>query len=94
MLRDRLVCGIADNVIQKRLLAEDPLTLTKALDISKGMESAAKMPPLLVQIMYMQVLPKYTNLGSPQQTVIVVANRDIIQACANSSVICVASWDI
>ena len=42
MLRGRLVCGIADNFIQKRLLAEDPLTLAKALEIAKGMESAAK----------------------------------------------------
>ena len=36
MLRDGLVCGIADNVNQKRLLAED------SLEIAKGMESAAK----------------------------------------------------
>ena len=32
---------IAD-VIQKRLLTEDPLTLAKALEIAKGMESPAK----------------------------------------------------
>ena len=42
MLRNRLVCGIADNVNQKRLLAENPLTLAKALEIAKKMESAAK----------------------------------------------------
>ena len=42
MLRDKLVCGIADNVIQKRLLAEDPLTLAMVLENAKGMKSAAK----------------------------------------------------
>ena len=42
MLRDRLVCGIGDNVIQKRLLAEDPLTLAKAMELAQGMEVAAK----------------------------------------------------
>ena len=50
MLRDRLVCGIADNVIQKKLLAEDPLSLAKALEIAKRMESAAKNSLLSIQI--------------------------------------------
>ena len=48
MLRDRLVCGIEDNVIQKRLLA-DPLTLAKSLKIAKRMESAAKNSATLNQ---------------------------------------------
>ena len=42
MLRDRMVCGIADNIIQKKLLVEDPLTLAKALEIANEMELAAK----------------------------------------------------
>ena len=42
MLRDRLVCGINDNAIQRRLLGETPpLTFQKAFDISHGMEMAA-----------------------------------------------------
>ena len=41
MLRDRVVCVIADNVIKKRLLTEDPLILDKAQEIAKRMESAA-----------------------------------------------------
>ncbi len=41
MLRDRLVCGINDYVIQYRLLGEATLSFTKAMEIAQGMESAA-----------------------------------------------------
>ena len=40
MLRDRLVCGIEDNRIQHRLLAEPSLTLQKAFDLALALESA------------------------------------------------------
>ncbi|XP_048105239.1 uncharacterized protein LOC125298505 isoform X2 [Alosa alosa] len=40
MLRDRLVCGINNDAIQRRLLGETP-PLKKALEISFGMEMAA-----------------------------------------------------
>ena len=42
MLRDRLVCGVSDIQIQWKLLAERTLTFTKALEISQGLETAAK----------------------------------------------------
>ena len=42
MLRDRLVCGINDDRIQQRLLAEPILDFAKALQIALAMESAAK----------------------------------------------------
>ena len=42
MLRDRLVCGIADTQIQRRLLAESKLTLKKATELALGMEAAVK----------------------------------------------------
>ncbi|XP_039519644.1 uncharacterized protein K02A2.6-like [Pimephales promelas] len=41
-LRDRLVCGLRSEAIQKRLLSESNLTLQKATEISVGMELAAK----------------------------------------------------
>ena len=41
-LRDRFVCGIRSETIQKRLLAEDGLTVTNALTIAQGMEAADK----------------------------------------------------
>ena len=40
MLHDRLVCGIENNHIQRRLLAEPGLTLEKAVEISIAMEAA------------------------------------------------------
>ena len=40
MLRDRLVCGLADTNIQRKLLAETDLTLDKALGTARAMEAA------------------------------------------------------
>ena len=42
MLRDRFVCGIADSVVQKRLLSESDLTFTKAVSIAQAAELADK----------------------------------------------------
>lgn len=42
MLRDRLVCGINENAIQRRLLSESQLTFISALNIAQAMESANK----------------------------------------------------
>ena len=42
MLRDRLVCGIRDGCIQKRLLAEPELTFRKAFDLCQANEMAEK----------------------------------------------------
>jgi hypothetical protein len=39
-LRDRLVCGLKSEHAQKRLLSEENLTLTKALQIAQSMEAA------------------------------------------------------
>ena len=40
MLRDRLICGINDARIQRRLLAEAEIDFPKALQIAQAMESA------------------------------------------------------
>ena len=42
LLRDRIVCSINDENIQRRLLAEKMLTLDSALGIAVGMENARK----------------------------------------------------
>ena len=42
MIRDRLVCGINDDQIQRRLLAEPKLTLKRAVEIAIAMELAVK----------------------------------------------------
>ena len=42
MLRDRLVCGVNDSQIQRRLLSERNLTFAKALELAQGLETASK----------------------------------------------------
>ncbi|CAB4026015.1 PREDICTED: uncharacterized protein LOC109593185 [Paramuricea clavata] len=42
MIRDRLVCGINNEKIQRRLLAEPELTYKKAVELSLAMQSASK----------------------------------------------------
>ena len=42
MLRDRLVCGISDDSIQRRLLSESSLSFQKPLEIAQGHEAAAR----------------------------------------------------
>ena len=42
MLRDRLVCGMNDDRIQRRLLLEITLNFKKAYEIAVEMEIAAK----------------------------------------------------
>ena len=43
MIRDRLVCGVNDNSIQKRLLTEGhKLSLSKAISIAQSYETAEK----------------------------------------------------
>ncbi len=47
MLRDRLVCGINEDSIQKRLLAEPNLTYKKAVELARGLETADRNAQLL-----------------------------------------------
>ena len=42
MLRDHIVCGINDTIIQLRLLSEKELSFKTALELAQGMESAAE----------------------------------------------------
>ena len=42
MLRDRLVCGVCDTGVQRRLLAEPNLTFKKAFEICQSAEVAEK----------------------------------------------------
>ena len=42
MLRDRLVVGIDNEAIKRRLLSETTSTFKKALELAQGLEAAAK----------------------------------------------------
>ena len=39
-LRDRFVCGLSSEAIQRRLLSEPKLTLAKVMEFAQGMEAA------------------------------------------------------
>ena len=41
-LRNRFVCGLSNKAIQRRLLSEPDLTLTKAMELAQGMEAAER----------------------------------------------------
>ena len=47
MIRDRLVCGINDDTIQKRLLSESKLTYLRAVELAQSLENADKNVKLL-----------------------------------------------
>lgn len=49
MLRDRLVCGIRDKAVQRRLLREADLTFDKALDAALAAETAERYPRRLTE---------------------------------------------
>ena len=42
MLQDIIVCGINDDAIQKKLLAEEKLTCKRAVELAQGTEAANK----------------------------------------------------
>ena len=44
MVRDRIVCGIRDEKIQRRLLVEKDLTFQKGYEIATSMENRAVIP--------------------------------------------------
>ena len=51
MIRDRLVCGINDDAIQKRLLAEgDKLSFAKAVSLAQSYESAVRDATVLLPV--------------------------------------------
>ena len=55
MIRDRLVCGINDDGLQKRLLAEPDLTFAKAADLAQRNETASQ------QVQDLKVVQKSVN---------------------------------
>ncbi|XP_028416384.1 uncharacterized protein K02A2.6-like [Dendronephthya gigantea] len=65
-LRDRLVCGLRNEAIQKRILVETSLTFEKALKVAVAMEAATKD---LVELRgkAKTELPVYTMRETPKQ---------------------------
>ena len=65
-LRHRIVCGINDDNIQKRLLAEAKFTYAKALELAQGLETAARN---VKEISYKETASPYTPTRNGQQEV-------------------------
>ena len=68
-LRDRLVCGLRSEPIQRKLLTEAGLTLKRALELSLGMEAADK---------------NAKSLKSPESAVNVIASKQCYR-CGKSN---------
>ena len=80
MLRDRLVCGINDKRVQRRLLAEPGLTFAKALELAQAAETAESNAKQLEQVTQSTVMHAVSSGkkggGSHRQT---AAHREIIR---------------
>ena len=73
MLRDRLVCGINDQKLQRRLLAEPTLTYERAFALAQALETADKSAKELekasdVHFMQPHSRPKGTPAGPQRQS--------------------------
>jgi len=65
-LRDRMVCGLLSDSIQKRLLAEADLTLAQVLPLSQGMKAAKKKTQSLkVKKRVIRQINKLSGKGPP-----------------------------
>ena len=89
MLRDRLVCGINDNSIQKRLLVEgDKLTLATAVTLAQSYESAVHDATMLLPIGESQhvhaMSPKGQNKTQRGSHVIDVVELGTVPQCVIS----------
>ncbi|XP_061594943.1 uncharacterized protein K02A2.6-like [Cololabis saira] len=74
MLRDRLVCGIADDRIQRRLLAEPDLTFERVLKVAQAIETASR------DVRDLQLQPK--TMDKQKQTTlqeVLSENKDVFK---------------
>ena len=69
MLHDRLVCGVNDRQIQRRLLAESSLDFKKAMKIATSMQTAVKNAQDLTNQMTL------SNVAEKQATIHLIDNQ-------------------
>ena len=82
MIRDRLVCGINDTAMQKRLLSEPSLTYTKAVEIAQATETAAQ------SLRELRNKPE-EGRASPKDTVLHTnASSSSTESKTSSSIVC------
>ena len=66
-LRDRFVCGLCSEVVQRKLIAEENLELAKAVDIAQKLESAEKNTKDLKKTTTGATVLKFSTPNSPKQ---------------------------
>ena len=66
-LRDRLVCGICNSGIQKRILSEAELSLKKAIELSQAFKAAEKNAKE-IQVPQSEVVQQVSNSNMPRQS--------------------------
>ena len=76
-LRDRLVCGLLDKNIQKRLLSEDNLTIDKATKLALSMEAASQNAEYYKQTARGTVLAQTFTMPMGQLNASAVAEKDM-----------------
>ena len=71
MLRDRLVCGLRDTRVQRRLLAEPKLMFAKALELAQEAQLAKEGARILQPQVYSQEAGSVLSLSKqlPRQTI-------------------------
>ena len=67
MLRDRLVCGINDQRLQRRLLAESDLTFKKAFDLVQALEAAERNAKDIVKASGVHTVRKLERTEGPRR---------------------------
>ena len=82
LLRDRIVCGINDENIQRRLLVEKTLTLDSALDIAVGMERARKnvtelQTPVQKPTEVTKLLPRTVTVAETYSRSLKISTREV-----------------
>ena len=66
LLRDRIICGINDDHVQRRLLLEKALTFEKALELAVSLETAKKNVSELQSTAMPQLQERRTPTGQMQ----------------------------
>ena len=85
MLRDRLVCGINDSRIQKRLLSEPELT-PKAFDLAQALETVDKDAQEVMTSAHVDFQPTHINVlqKKPNRPTTPPSNGPVCYRCGDS----------
>ena len=86
MLRDRLVCGINDSRIQRRLLSEPELTPKKAFELAQALETVDKDAREVMTSCHIDVQPTQVNVlqKKPNRSATPPTNGPVCYRCGNS----------